>query len=89
MQHAEKVVADAGRRSFVIGDPRDTRTPFPEQRAWSEKLASLGHHVALIEGVATDPEHHGQADEALAAAALCAKGRSDDEIRAAVKAQGK
>lgn len=82
---AERVVSDPGRRSFVIGDTRDKITPFTEQKQWAEKLAALGHHAVLIEAQAKDPEFHGLSEKALTAAALCAKGTSDAEIRRAVQ----
>lgn len=74
------------RRTFVIGDTDDTVTPFPEQRAWAEKLSAAGHHARLIEANAKDLTHHGMARQAIAAAALCARGRSDEEIVSAVRA---
>ena len=84
MRQAEKITKSHDRRSFVIGDPRDTVTPFNEQKAWADKLSSLGHHVQLIEGVGSGAEHHGMSEKALMAAAMCAQGKSDAEIRTAV-----
>lgn len=84
MRQVENVARSSERRSFVIGDPRDTVTPFNEQQAWADKLAGLGHHVQLIESVAQGPDYHGMSEKALTAAAMCAQGRSDPEIRAAV-----
>ena len=84
MLQTQAIVADPQRRCWVIGDPRDTIVPFSEQRAWADKLAALGHHAVLIEAKATDPDFHGMSAKAGVAAALCAKGRSDGEIRSAV-----
>jgi hypothetical protein len=86
LQHAEDIASAPERRAFVIGDPRDTRTPFPGQREWAEKLQALGHHAVLLEGAAPDPEHHGLGDVALQVAAMCATGKSDQEIAAQVAA---
>lgn len=74
-----------GRRSFVIGDPRDKVAPFVEQKAWADKLASLGHHVQLIEAKAKDPDFHGMSEKAIAAAGMCMNEKPDAEIRTAVE----
>jgi pimeloyl-ACP methyl ester carboxylesterase len=87
MHHAEDIATAPGRRAFIIGDPRDVRTPFAGQREWAEKLQALGHHAVLIEGAATDPEHHGLSTAALRVAALCATGKTDQEIAAQAAAE--
>jgi len=86
MHHAEGIAFAADRRAFVIGDPRDVRTPFPGQREWAEKMQAGGHHAVLLEGSARDPEHHGLSATALNVAALCASGKTDQEIAAQVAA---
>ncbi|MGE0626969.1 MAG: hypothetical protein AB7O43_04035, partial [Hyphomicrobiaceae bacterium] len=86
LNNADSIVHDPQRRSFIIGDRRDQRTPFTEQQEWAEKLRNLGHHSVLIEAVAKGSEHHGLSSQALLAGALCAKGRSDAEIGSAVVA---
>ena len=80
LHRADDIVVSAERRTFVIGDPRDARTPFPGQREWAEKMQALGHHAVLLEAAAQDPEHHGLGDVSLYAAGMCASGRSDKEI---------
>ena len=87
MLKANEIVPQPGRRSFVIGDPRDKVAGFPEQKAWADKLASLGHHAQLIEAEGSGPEFHGMSEKAMRAAAMCAQGRSDAEIIAAVTAK--
>ena len=72
------------RRSFVIGDPQDAISPYLEQTAWADKLAALGHRSLLIEAHGNGEKHHGLAAAALTAAAGCAKGLSDGEIRTQV-----
>jgi len=86
LHRAGDIPAVSGRRSFVIGDPRDQIAPFSEQKAWADKLAALGHHVQVIEIKAKDPEFHGAAQKALLAAAMCLQDKSDADIRAAVEA---
>lgn len=83
MRQMNDIVAQPSRRLFVAGDPRDTVTPFPEQRAWAESLARLGHHAVLVEGEGSGPTHHGMTEKALAAAGACAQGKSDAEVAAA------
>jgi hypothetical protein len=87
LHHAGSIASAPERRAFVIGDPRDVRTPFPGQREWAEKMQALGHHAVLLEGTARDPEHHGLSATAFRVAALCAGGESDREIAAQVAAE--
>ena len=89
MQHADGIVASADRRTFVIGDPRDQRTPFAGQREWADKMRALGHHALLLEAVAQDSEHHGLGAVSLYVAGMCASGRSDEQIAASVVAGNK
>lgn len=86
MLRAGEIPVVPGRRGFVIGDPRDQVAPFSEQKAWAEKLATLGHAVLLIEVQAKDPEFHGTTDKSVLAASLCMQDKSDAEIKAAVTA---
>jgi pimeloyl-ACP methyl ester carboxylesterase len=86
LHHAEEIASSPDRRAFVIGDPRDVRTPFSGQREWAERVQALGHHAVLLEGAASDPEHHGLSGAALRVAALCATGKTDQEIAAQVAA---
>lgn len=85
MLKAGDIPSNSGRRSFVIGDARDKIVPFPEQKAWAEKLASLGHHVLLIEAKAKDNDFHGMSEKAMTAAAMCMQDKPDAEIRTAVE----
>ena len=87
MHHGDGIVSSSDRRAFVIGDPRDVRTPFDGQREWAEKMQALGHHAMLLEGSAQDPEHHGLSVTALNVAAMCASGKTDQEIAEQVKAE--
>jgi pimeloyl-ACP methyl ester carboxylesterase len=89
MHHADGIVASADRRTFVIGDPRDQRTPFAGQREWADKMRALGHHALLLEAVAQDSEHHGLGAVSLYVAGMCASGRSDAQVAASVAAGNK
>lgn len=89
IQHAEAIAPAADRRAFVIGDPRDQRTPFSGQREWAEKMRVLGHHVLVLEAQAPDAEHHGLGATALSVAGMCAGGQGDEKITAAVAAGNK
>ena len=75
------------RRIFVIGDPTDTRTPFPQQRSFAERVRALGHHAAAIEVKGQGDLMHSVAHHTLPAAALCARGSDDASIRKAVAPQ--
>jgi hypothetical protein len=88
MREIANIPAVSTRRLFVIGDPRDTITPFAEQKAWAEALDKLGHHVVLVEAQAEGAEHHGMTSKALAAAGACAAGRPDAEVVSAARGAG-
>ena len=75
------------RRIFVLGDPTDTRTPFPQQRRFAERVHALGHHATAIEVVAQGELMHGVAHHTLPAAAQCARGADDAAIRQTVAPQ--
>jgi hypothetical protein len=80
MKHVEDVPSVRDRRLFIVGDPRDTQTPFDEQRTWAQRLAALGHHAVLVESINTDAKHHGASRVALDAAGLCAQAKPDADI---------
>ena len=75
------------RRIFVLGDPTDVRTPFPQQRGFADRLRGLGHHAVSIEVKALGDLMHGVAHHTLPAAALCARGADDASIRRTVAPQ--
>lgn len=87
MLRAADIPPSSSRRNFIIGDPRDKVAGFAEQRAWADKLASLKHHAELIETEGRGEEFHGTSEKSMRAAAMCAQGRSDAEIRSAVTAK--
>ncbi|MDX2203572.1 MAG: hypothetical protein NW223_12545 [Hyphomicrobiaceae bacterium] len=87
LRQVERVVPARERRLFVIGDPRDQRTPFEEQRQWAEALGAQGHHAVLHSANGSGPEHHGLSLVALQVAGMCAAGKSDAEIAAYVARQ--
>lgn len=89
MHHADGIFHTADRRAFVIGDPRDQRTPFTGQREWAEKMRSLGHHALLLEAAAQDSEHHGLGATSLHVAGMCASQKGDEQITAFVAAASK
>ncbi|MEQ1649985.1 MAG: hypothetical protein ABL898_15505 [Hyphomicrobiaceae bacterium] len=80
MTEIAKIPVTRERRQFVIGDPNDKITGFPEQRAWAERLLALGHPVLLIEARGGGKDNHGLSDAAVAVAAACAKGATDGDI---------
>ena len=74
----------ARRRVFVLGDPTDVRTPYPQQRRFAERVRGLGHHAVSIEVTAQGDLMHGVAHHTLPAAALCARGADDAAIQRTV-----
>lgn len=85
MDRVGNVRADPARRIFIIGDTRDTVSPFEQQRRFAAALKSLGHHAEVIEAQGTGPDRHGLSMTSLKAAALCASGASDADIRRVVR----
>jgi pimeloyl-ACP methyl ester carboxylesterase len=83
MRQAAEIPAMRDRRIFVVGDPKDTVTPFPLQKAWADKLTSLNHHAVLVEVDARGDKNHGASQQSLAAAGVCAAGKPDTEVIAA------
>lgn len=72
---------DDSRRIFVLGDPKDVRTPFPQQRAFADRLRNLGHRAIALEVTGLGEQMHGVTHHALRAAAHCARGDSEAAIR--------
>ena len=80
IRHTQKIQKVASRRFFVIGDVRDTRTPFEQQKKFGDKVKAGGHHAVVISAQATDQEHHGLSVVAVRTAVLCSLGRPDTEL---------
>jgi len=87
-RHIAGVKANGLRRLFVLGDPSDVRTPFPQQKRFAEALKARGHHVELISVDATGPDSHWTAHLTLPAAAMCARGLPDERIHHAAQSGG-
>lgn len=85
LRSIDDVVTDGGRRLFVVGDLRDKRTPFAEQREWAEALKRAGHHVVLLQARGRGKEFHGLSQAGLRIAGMCAAGESDRAISAYVR----
>lgn len=79
-RYLAEVPSDTSRRVFILGDRADSITPFDQQMAFGDRLKELGHHAVTFEIKAQGREMHGATHLALPAAALCAKGASDEQI---------
>jgi hypothetical protein len=84
LAHVGAIHTDPRRRVFIIGDPRDQQTPFPQQREFAERVRRAGHSVTLVEAQAGGRAFHDLRSAAYLAAALCAKGAATDQIVKAV-----
>lgn len=84
IQHTGSIRPDPRRRIFIIGDPLDKQTLFPQQREFAERIARAGHQVTLIESRGRGNRQHGLREEGLIAASLCAKGAPTDSILEAI-----
>lgn len=80
LRSVSEIVQDGARRTFVVGDPRDKRTPFPEQRKWANALQQAGHHAVLLSAEGRGKEFHGLSSLAIRIAGMCATGKDDRAI---------
>ncbi|MBC5764934.1 alpha/beta hydrolase family protein [Ramlibacter albus] len=67
-------------RVFVLGDPRDSNTPWETQQPLARKLKSLGVATELVEGEGADGERHHLGASGQLLGALCLKGATTKEI---------
>lgn len=56
--HVGDVVADPDRHVYIVGDPKDTNTPFHLQVAFGWALRKHGHRVDILEAIGKPPAHH-------------------------------
>ena len=71
----------------MIGDRRDTRTPFDLQLRYADAMKAAGHHSVMLEARARDKEHHGLTAYAIELAARCAKGEGEAALRRVLAAR--
>lgn len=82
LAHVDGVVQDPRRSVHVLGDPRDTVTPFVLQTAFAQALQRAGHHAAVHEEEAVGPEFHNlKRNAGLRRAAACAHDGARDSAR--------
>lgn len=75
LAHLDGVVRDARRTVHVLGDPRDTITPFALQTGFARALQQAGHRAVVQQERGKPPEHHDLREEAgFRRAAACARG---------------
>jgi hypothetical protein len=84
IEHIGEIPKDAGRRLFVIGDPRDKTTFFEQQRDYAYRVKAAGHHSVLLYAPGAGDKKHGVGPVADEVAGLCLQGKSDDQIEAAL-----
>jgi pimeloyl-ACP methyl ester carboxylesterase len=83
MDLAGAVPKDGKRRIFVLGDKADVRTPFAQQKRYTERLAGLGHHARTIAVDAQGDLGHGATVYTIPTAGACLKGIADARLAAA------
>lgn len=82
-----RVPVDAGRRIFMIGDPREKNVPFSAQKLYFDGLVARGYAAWLIPlERATDARHHDLVDFGETATEMCAAGASTDSVIGTLKA---
>lgn len=74
LDHLEGIVHDPKRRIFVIGNEKDSVTPFVLQKKFADRVSQAGHDVRLVNHAATAPKFHHLKDSiGLTTAARCAR----------------
>lgn len=58
LHHVDGIAPDPQRRIYVIGNPRDTVTPFDLQRNFAQAVSNAGHQIELLEAPAHPPDYH-------------------------------
>lgn len=81
------IVNRPARRIFVVGDPRDTISPFSQQSRYAAALERAGHYIRLVDAVSSN--NHDFVPETLMAAALCLKSEGDQSILSAFRSSPK
>lgn len=72
LEYVAGIVHDSTRQIIILGDARDTVTPFALQQDFAAALKAAGHRVAVEEHPAAEPSHHRVVDNiALKKAARC------------------
>jgi dienelactone hydrolase len=67
-------------RVFVLGDPRDSNTPWETQQPLARKLKALGVPTEVVEGEGAGGERHALGASGQLLGAMCLKGASTKEI---------
>lgn len=58
LDHVASVKEDPGRTVFIVGDPRDSNTPFELQLRFAAVLRERGHRVEIVEAAGRPPRYH-------------------------------
>lgn len=85
IDHVDGVIADARRRIFIVGDPKDQSVSFESQKEFQQKLVDSGVLASLLTATAKDSRHHRIAPEAQRVSAWCRAGLSDADIQSRLK----
>jgi len=64
LDHIDSIVRDSRRTVYVVGDPRDSVTPFDLQARFAQALQRAGHRAVLREVEGAPPTFHDLRDEA-------------------------
>lgn len=77
LDYVEGIIHDRSRRIFIIGNDKDSVTPFILQKKFADSLLQAGHQVQLLNYPAVAPEFHNLEDSiGLTTAARCAGGEN-------------
>lgn len=58
IDHIDGIAADPTRKIIVMGDPRDTVTPYQLQKKFADLIHSKGHDVVMLDINARAPHYH-------------------------------
>lgn len=71
-------------RILVVGDPKDSITPFRTQKHYVAKAKAAGANIELLQAQGTGNSRHGLTSAGQLAMRLCAQGQSGAQIQAAL-----
>lgn len=81
VENVQAIVRDPRRRIFVVGDPRDTNTPFHTQAAYADAVGAAGHEVRLLRAEASGRAFHSLATAGFRVTQWCLEGLPSDEFQ--------
>ena len=80
VDHVDEIIVSPKLKIFVMGDPKDTNTPFSSQKLYFDSLVSAGKPAWLIRAKGGGRSNHSLALEGFAVIRDCVAGMATDAI---------